>query len=311
MIDDFILNKCTQKLLLLKRGGTKYGLAPHKPLLLLAVIDSIEQQEIHQNQIPVRQYLFERFEYLWGILMPNVSVGDITQPLHYLSSDVIWILIGKDGNRINRKLSSKLQVSKRVAYGILDQDLFQLLVNDTTRPLIKMILLDHYFPETKNNLLQEYTLPSYISEIENIIVEEASSTYRRIERVEEGFVRDWKFRAYIMQLYDSTCCISGFQVTPNFKIIEACHIKEHAQFGIDTVTNGIPLCVNLHRAFDAGLISLSDQYEVLVKNQKIFKENQSPFNIRQFEGIKISLPHNKNYYPKQDNLEWHRKRHGF
>jgi len=71
------------------------------------------------------------------------------------------------------------------------------------------------------------------------------------------------------------------------------------------------MCSNLHRAFDAGLLSLNDNYEILIKGKRTFEENNSPFNLRQFEGKKILLPLNEKFYPDLENLNWHRKEFGF
>ncbi|MDO9039591.1 MAG: HNH endonuclease [Lutibacter sp.] len=74
--------------------------------------------------------------------------------------------------------------------------------------------------------------------------------------------------------------------------------------------NGIALCPNLHRAFDRGLISISDDYTVLLKNN--FVENQkSVFNISQFEGVKLLLPTNLKYHPAIENILAHRKKYSF
>lgn len=76
----------------------------------------------------------------------------------------------------------------------------------------------------------------------------------------------------------------------------------------NTITNGISLCPNLHRAFDRGLISLDTEYRVLVKP---FTEEKNFYPIKQFEGKQILLPNNIQYFPSQENLAAHRFRHNF
>lgn len=95
--------------------------------------------------------------------------------------------------------------------------------------------------------------------------------------------------------------------TLNLSLIDARHIVPFSEGKDDTLINGIALCPNLHRAFDRGLISISDVYRVLVNNN--FIENiDSPFNIRQFEGKQISLPLDHSKHPSLENLELHRRR---
>lgn len=98
--------------------------------------------------------------------------------------------------------------------------------------------------------------------------------------------------------------------TANISMIDACHIVPFSEAYDDTLTNGIALSPNLHRAFDRGLISISDDYKVLIK--KNFIENsKSVFNLAQFENQKILLPKHETYFPSLENLKHHRKRFNF
>lgn len=300
-----------EKIARLKRGGTSYGLAPHKPIFLLSLIDELEEQNIIENKIPINENLFKRFQENWKSLFPNQKTGNITQPLHYFKNEGFWEVVDVDGNISNQKYSSKTQVLKKVDYGKFETDFFSIIMNKENRDLFRMVILDTYFPQTKTIYLQNNTLPEVFSEIEFNIFEEKQSEYKISYKKTEGFVRDWKFRIGIMQLYDYTCCMSKMRVEPFFPLIQACHIKPHNKFGMQGVKNGIPLCLNLHQAFDDGLISLSDNYEILVKEKSYFKESNSIFKIRQLEGQKILLPNSEKYYPAIENIQWHRKQWSF
>lgn len=305
------LNYYTQKLTTLTRGNTRYGLAPHKPLLLLSILDIYEDQAIDESKIPLDQKLFDQFATNWQQLFPTERVGDVTMPIYHLKGEGFWKVILQDGSILDRKLSSTKQVIKTTKHGQLEEGLGQLIVDSVTRPLLKMVLLDTYFPDTKQIYLMQRPIPPYIMEMEELVLEERLAKRKTIKREEEVFTRDWKFRDQLLKLYNNTCCISKYQIIPNYKIIEACHIQPHGKFGIDTVTNGIPLSIHLHRAFDSGIISLNDRYEVLVKGQRSFKENDSPFNLRQFKGQQILLPSNSLYFPDLGKLAWHREWFGF
>lgn len=92
-------------------------------------------------------------------------------------------------------------------------------------------------------------------------------------------------------------------------MIDACHIVPFSEGYNDTLTNGIALCPNIHRAFDRGLISVSDHYTVLLS--KNFIENPSAYNLSQFEGNNIRLPSDNMHHPTLENLSHHRRRFGF
>lgn len=88
-------------------------------------------------------------------------------------------------------------------------------------------------------------------------------------------------------------------------MIDACHIIPFSESYDDTVTNGIALCPNLHRAFDRGIISIDDKYKVIVSS--VFKEENVKYSIKEFQSKKIILPTQKEYHPLLDNFIWHRK----
>lgn len=89
-------------------------------------------------------------------------------------------------------------------------------------------------------------------------------------------------------------------------MIDACHIVPFSEGYDDTLSNGIALCPNLHRAFDRGLISISDDYKVIIN--KNFIENKSVYNISQFIGKTILLPTQIEHYPSLENFYQHRKK---
>jgi putative restriction endonuclease len=176
--------------------------------------------------------------------------------------------------------------------------------------------LELYFSETKSNYrLNDY---SFINQLENQIlnddresyadrISELRQTLSKDEFEEEIFVRSGVFKREIPKIYDYQCAISGMRVesTTNAQLVDACHIIPFAISKDDTITNGISLSPNLHRAFDRGLITINADY--LVRISPAIKENQSPYSLNQFEGKRINLPRETKYYPSIENLNWHRK----
>jgi putative restriction endonuclease len=96
----------------------------------------------------------------------------------------------------------------------------------------------------------------------------------------------------------------------NVSMVDACHIVPFSDAYDDTLTNGIALCPNLHRSFDRGLISISDNYAILV-NENFIENQKSVFNISQFAGKQIFLPYAEELYPDLGNIAVHRKKFNF
>lgn len=70
-----------------------------------------------------------------------------------------------------------------------------------------------------------------------------------------------QFRNTILGQYDNKCCITG---ETTFDLLEAAHIQPFIDERSHHPQNGICLRVDLHRLFDAGLITFNDQLEILV-----------------------------------------------
>lgn len=74
-------------------------------------------------------------------------------------------------------------------------------------------------------------------------------------------VRDAKFPARLLPLYEHSCAVCGLQLG----LVEAAHIiPVSSQTWDDNIDNGIALCVLHHRAYDGGLIVIQRDYSISV-----------------------------------------------
>lgn len=117
-------------------------------------------------------------------------------------------------------------------------------------------------------------------------------------RVNQGF-----FRAAVLAAYDSTCCITGIRVAD---LLCASHI---VPWSVDLKNRTNPsngLCLNaLHdRAFDRGLLTITEDYRVRLS--PLIASLDDPgieTHIRPYDGIKISLP--ERFQPGNSFLKYH------
>ena len=155
---------------------------------------------------------------------------------------------------------------------------------------MQQFLLDEYFPETKINFSNSSgEQQKMFDEIEGKILHEDAAEYRKeIQQLmlqhneEEIFLRGSLFKREIPKIYNNTCCISGMKIdsTINISMVNACHIIPFSESFNDTITNGIALCPNLHRAFDRGLITIDGNYKVVVSDS--FREDKTSYSIKAF-----------------------------
>lgn len=304
------------------RRDYKNGGAPHKPVLLLSIISNIETGKIKDNRIFLSPELVATFKKIWSDLVTDTKRHCIiTMPFYHFTSSPFWRLIPNLGYELTIKskiaMKSFSNLHAAVEYAEIDMELFNLFQKDEEREYLKEIILNKFFPNTKDNFSNDNN--SYIQSVENDILNEPATIYktkilklqkelRNDEFEEEKHLRSNIFKRQIPILYENSCAISGLQInaTINVSMIDACHIVPFSHSYDDTISNGISLTPTLHRAFDRGLISFDDNYKLIVSDR--FNEtNVSQYSIKQFEGKQILLPKDKKYYPNIENLIWHRE----
>jgi putative restriction endonuclease len=303
----------------LKRSATNGG-APHKPILLLSIISLIRKSEITSNRIEITPGLVLEFKSIWALLVVSQHTANFSLPFFHMRSEPFWRLVTKAGMFIPVTSSNSIKslgtLKDSIAFAEVDKDLFDLLIDSVSSSILEEKLLEMYFPETKSNYrLNDY---SFVQQLETQILHDDRESYaERISELreslsndefeEEIFVRSGVFKREIPKIYDYQCAVSGMRVesTTNAQLVDACHIIPFAISKDDTITNGISLSPNLHRAFDRGLLTINADY--VVRISPAIKENESPYSLRQFEGKQIKLPNETKYYPSIENLNWHKK----
>jgi len=131
---------------------------------------------------------------------------------------------------------------------------------------------------------------------------------RRIEQIlMNRNIREASFRRKVCDAYDSRCAITGLRLVNGGGKSEAqaAHIWPVADGGPDVVQNGIALSATVHWLFDRHLISLTDDYRILVSHNKVPSELRTLFT-KQMD--RIHLPENARLWPHPAYVARHRER---
>ncbi len=296
-----------------------HGVAPHKPILLLSILQTFQNGINNNTRIYITPELVALFKSNWSLLVTSNHDCRFALPFYHLTSDKFWKLIPKIGFENILQLKSSMRsfasLNAAVDFAVIDDDLYLLMRDKKSNEILQQFLLDEYFPTTKSNFSNSSNQQQQLFEdIEIKILKEDAVEYRQeIKQLmeqkneEEIFIRGSLFKREIPKVYNNTCCISGMKIdaTVNISMVDACHIVPFSVSYDDTISNGIALCPNLHRAFDRGLIAINLDYKVLVS--KKFKEDETNYSIKIFENKKIILPKANTYFPLYKNFEWHQK----
>lgn len=299
------------------RTDRSRGIAPHKPVLLLSVIDGIERGIITDNRILITPELVSTFMEIWGMLVKEGPFEPrFALPFFHLKSEGFWRLVPfsdmSPGITKSGSIRSFSNLKETIAWAEIDLELFELMSRPESREALRTTLLDTYFPLTKTIYKSEKAHEgNYLKQLEQEVLENTTDTPTNIVAEEEElFLRGSAFRKAVPRAYGFACAISGMRVTaPGISMIDACHIIPFSRTHDDTIRNGIALCPNLHRAFDRHLICISDDYRVQLKTE--FTEAvKSDYSIKKYEGRQLLLPIEQKHWPSKENLAWHREYRG-
>lgn len=128
----------------------------------------------------------------------------------------------------------------------------------------------------------------------------------RVASLTSRLVRDRSFRRIVLKAYDERCAFTGLKLINGGgrAEVEAAHIRPVEANGPDGVNNGIALCGTAHWMFDRGLVSLTDDLEILVSRQ-----------VNDPDGVHALInrngcarpPRRRSDHPHPHFLRWHRE----
>jgi putative restriction endonuclease len=140
-------------------------------------------------------------------------------------------------------------------------------------------------------------------------VAEEPEEYKRptVEQLVSRPFRDAAFTKNVRVMYNFTCAMTGLKLingSGRYEV-EAAHIRpvgdDHN--GPDSVRNGIALSRSIHWMFDRGILSLTDEYEILMAKKLV------PDPVKRFlnPNGKILIPADPRLRPHPQFLQYHRE----
>ena len=126
----------------------------------------------------------------------------------------------------------------------------------------------------------------------------------RVSSTTSRLVRAASFRGRVLRAYNNSCAVCGMQL----RLVEAAHIVPVDEpLSTDNTDNGIALCRTHHKAYDAFLFSIHDNYGVEVNEARLTELTRRGLaeGIESFRASlpeQIRLPIIEKRYPSPGNL---------
>lgn len=117
--------------------------------------------------------------------------------------------------------------------------------------------------------------------------------------------RDRAFSAAIKNAYQDTCAMTGLKLINGGgrSEVQAAHIRPVADNGPDSVRNGLALSGTMHWMFDRGLVSIDDDYSLLIAKTSVPDTIQRLLNADQ----RLRMPERAEDRPHNQFLKYHRE----
>lgn len=140
-----------------------------------------------------------------------------------------------------------------------------------------------------------------LEEITEPDVADLAEPRKRIVQTISRLSRRASFHQQVLQAYDRRCAVTRAQL----RLVDAAHILPvGAPSSADTVTNGLALSPTYHRAFDNGLIYLTEDYEMKINQAKVGELTTLRLDggIETFKAClgKVLLPPDRNQWPRKE-----------
>ena len=300
-------------------GAVTRNRAPHKPLLLLAVMDLVARGVITSRHVSITGELVELNELFtdyWRSIVPVRQTSSIAFPFSRLHNEPFWKLLPLPGHEITGPVVNSIDtVSKlrNVALGAeIDEALFVHMTSAAGRQALAGALLRSCFSEDgQRSLGEQASLHGEAFQYSRILAEAAHSL-PAAEKVFPGdykaAARDQGFRRAIVLHYDHRCAFCGTRIVTaeGHTVVDAAHIVPWSVSQNDDIRNGMALCKLCHWSFDEGLVGVSEGYAVIVSRQLGLSHNV-PGVLLELSDREIRGPEDRALWPDQGHLGWHRK----
>ena len=283
--------------------GQCRGKAPHKPLLLLCLLDLAEAGELAGRTITRTAGLVLRFKSYGALVSERWPTRlDLRMPFFHLCTQGFWQAFTLE--------MTAAQSPDSCFVTDLHEEFFELLANADFRLKARLLLVSRYFePRERVALLESFGLCT--DGMDNVerkmpaLNEEAEDAARK-----KG--RNARFAVQVVAHYKFTCALTGFccLTTDGAAIVDAAHIEPFAESQNDDIENGLALCKNAHWMFDEGLWSVRGDGRVVLAQQRFTENGPEGLLLRPYAGRLLQIADEVTLRPKAEYFARHRVFHG-
>lgn len=280
------------------RGSERHE-RPHKPLLLLCVLDLLDEGLALPDRIPWGLELRQRFKRKFEVVAHNNDRNSPELPFRHLSKDGFWEVYRVTASGRIPETGDVRVGDDGYVFATLTHGMDVLATQPTLRAEMRQVLVSRYFPHAHAALLLRRA-PG-CDEVMACVQEETAG--------DAG--RSAGFRKAVLAAYDFQCAACGLRINISdigVTIVDAAHLVPFAESLNDHPTNGISLCKNHHWAMDKHLIAPTREGVWRVSPKVMPKRSTGEKDLQALDGEPLLPPCDEAYMPDETGLRWREDR---
>ena len=276
------------------KGNARF--APHKPLLLLCILDLADSSELEYQNLRKSPELRLRFDSYWSLVQSRWGGRPgLDLPFHHLGSQGFWEPLRLDGN---------MSISSDTTSSIhFNRDFFDALQDASFRRLARFTLIRSWFPEPEQQgLLAAMGVGKAEAQKAEFLLKEDSPEYQS-----KG--RDARFRIVVVTQYRFSCALTGYgcHTSKGATLVEAAHVHAFSKSRNDNPDNGLALTRDAHWMFDEGLWTVDEKKRVCVAPTVFTEWGPEASWLKSRNGAPLHFLHGVTLRPSEEHLRWHRR----
>jgi putative restriction endonuclease len=288
---------------------------PHKPVMLLSVLALAEAGRLVDGCVRYSPDLLEIFGRFFEVVRAGSDKRTPFNPFFYLKSDGFWHLHPQPGKEAilaaTRTIRGPGQLMELVSHASLDEPLLALIADRKAREVLRLALIDRYFPSQRETVLGLCREEEAIGRREQY---NESGDLDTAERVAES-IRDAAFGRVVRRAYDYTCAMCGVRfMLDDVILVDAAHLIPFAESHDDSPPNGMALCKNHHWLMDRHLIAPGpgrrDDFSqpIWLVSPLLDDRLEAHRACVEHKGRRVILPREERHHPSPGAIAWRAER---
>ena len=146
----------------MRRSQQSGRLKPHKPVMLLTVLDLMQRGEINTNRVVFNQSLCDRFEVLFSAVRQEEDWCQPSAPYFHLRTSGFWFHKPRKGREkacveLDTAGGGSKRITDNIEYAFFDPDSYEVLSKSDGRQDVFEAILSFFFTQHESDRVRSLT----------------------------------------------------------------------------------------------------------------------------------------------------------